>query len=187
MRALVQMLAISVLFAGLRLPAELPAASPVEAMATAEMLYMLTKFIQWPRHGGGEGLTSGQFVVGIVGRDPIESMLWQQLEGQLVAGRPIVLRQVRNMTELRKCRLVFIGASERKRVRQILETLAGSGALTIATIDDFGSSGGMIGLRRTAGKPELSINADQLRRAGLVASSKLLRLATIVRTEGESE
>ena len=187
MRVMVRMLAIIVLLAGLKLPAELPAPTPVEALATAEMLYMVTKFIQWPPQGSGEGRAAGQFLVGMMGQDPIGSTLRRQLEGQQVAGRPIVVREIRTMAELRDCQLVFIGASERKRVRRILETLEGSGALTIATIDDFGVWGGMIGLRPGGGKPELSINADQLRRAGLVASSKLLRLATIVRTEGELE
>ena len=84
MRVIVRLLAILVLVAGLT-PAELPPPSPVAALTTAEMLYLVTKFIQWPPQApaaqaavnpsgsgapGSGGPGSGQFLLGIMGNDP---------------------------------------------------------------------------------------------------------------------
>src|SRR5258708_13447081 len=150
MRVIVRLLAILVLVAGITL-AELPPPSPVAALTTAEMLYLVTKFIQWPPQGpaaqaavnpsgsgapgsggpGSGGPGSGQFLLGIMGNDPDGSLLRQQLDGQPVRGRPIVLPQIQSIAELRECQVVFIAASERTRLRQIFKSLRGFCSLTI--------------------------------------------------------
>src|SRR5258707_4399653 len=126
MRVIVRLLAILVLVTGLT-PAELPPPSPVAALTTAEMLYLVTKFIQWPPQApaaqaavnpsGSGGPGSGQFLLGIMGNDPDGSLLRQQLDGQPARRRPIVLRHIQNIAELRECQVVFIAASARTRLR----------------------------------------------------------------------
>ena len=157
----------------------------VVPLTPAEILYQVTKFIHWPVPPDSDA--TPYFVVGILGHDTIAPVLGRQLQGRQVAGRPMVLRRVEHPAELRKCQIVFIGASERGRLRQILDALDGSGTLTVAAMDGFSDAGGMIGLPPDPTRPRFSINRLQMQRAGLAASSRLLRMATIVRGEGGAE
>ncbi|HTE12268.1 MAG TPA: YfiR family protein, partial [Chitinophagaceae bacterium] len=57
--------------------------------------------------------------------------------------------------------------------------LKGRNILTVSEAPDFSKEGGMIRFFTTENKIKLQINPDASREAGLVISSKLLRLAAI--------
>lgn len=58
--------------------------------------------------------------------------------------------------------------------------------LTIGESPGFAQRGGMIELKRNAGRVELLINNSELQRAGFSASSRLMSLATVITTGVEA-
>lgn len=155
---------------------------PTYPISPAEILYQITKFIQWPTLPA-----DGPFRVAIIGRDPLEAQLRAEIDGRPVGGLPILIRKPNSATELERCRIVFIGASEQSRLRAILDTVRAPGTLTVSSIDGFASAGGMITILPGPGRPRFVINPSQIRKAGLIASSRLLRLSANVRSAWDTE
>ena len=96
----------------------------------------------------------------------------------------MVIRRYRAEDNLRGIHILFIGALERKRLPQILASLRGSSALTVAEMDHFLEAGGMIQFKFENGRIRFAVNLDAADRARLQVSSKLLRVAQYVEANG---
>jgi hypothetical protein len=75
------------------------------------------------------------------------------------------------------CHLLFISASERKRMAVIVERLRTSGVLTVSEDEGFGAVGGMIELVTQSDRVGFNIYPGALERVGLHASARLIELA----------
>ena len=80
--------------------------------------------------------------------------------------------------------MLFISASERKRLPAILAALTTSSVLTVADMDNFVESGGMIQFVMEEKRVRFVIDVGASSKARLKVSSKLLSLARAV-TGGE--
>jgi hypothetical protein len=76
--------------------------------------------------------------------------------------------------------MVFISASEKGNLPQILEMLAGSSACTVGDTRGFAQQGIMVNFIIEQEKIRFEINTESARRAKLTISSKLLRLAKTI-------
>ena len=158
--------------------------APLEYQVKAAFLYNFARFVEWPAGQPGEG--GGPIVACVFGKDPFGATLDQTLEGKTVNGRAIVARRATGLAELKRCQIVFISASEKKRMAEILQSLASGGVLTVGETDHFGEHGGMVNFTREQNKVHLEINPEAAARAGLRISSQLLKLARVVRDEVEA-
>ena len=97
------------------------------------------------------------------------------------------LHRLAKTKALGKCHLLFVSASENKRLATILKILRGMPVLAIGDMPNFAHSGGIINLITVRNKVRFEINVNAAKRAHLKFSSKLLRLAEIVRSrDGEA-
>ncbi|HWX42191.1 MAG TPA: YfiR family protein, partial [Blastocatellia bacterium] len=103
--------------------------------------------------------------------------------GKNVNGHPIAVKRLRWGQDLRQCHILFISASEARRLPQILESLRGASVLTVADMERFDQQGGIVRFLIEEGKVRFEINVDAADKAGLRISSKLLALAKIVRAQ----
>ena len=85
--------------------------------------------------------------------------------------------------DLRGANILFISASERKKLPMILSSLRGSSVLTVADIAEFTRSGRDDSFLNENDRVRFAINVDATSRARLKMSSKLLSLAKVVRRE----
>jgi hypothetical protein len=76
--------------------------------------------------------------------------------------------------------MVFVGSSERQRLKAILDGAKEGDVLTIADSESFGHLGIMINFYIEENKVRFEINLDAVRRTGLKITSKLLRLARVI-------
>jgi hypothetical protein len=163
----------------LHLPAGLWAQgdAAVEYQVKAAFLYNFTKFVEWP----ADPQPQGPFRLCVVGSDPFGGSLEAIVRGETVAGRPLVVDRVDNdgqpLEKVRSCHVLFISRSERERLRQILDTVAGGAVLTVSDIPGFLDAGGQIELVLVGTKVRFAIEPAAAARSGLKISSKLLRLA----------
>ena len=77
--------------------------------------------------------------------------------------------------------LLFIGSSDRQRVNRLLAGVRDRPVLTIAELPGFTDFGGIINLYRADDRLRFEVNLGAAKRAGLAISSRLLRLARIVK------
>ncbi len=155
-------------------------ALPTDYEVKAAFLYNFTKFVRWPE----ESLAGPRFVVAIVGDDPFGEVIDRAFLGKTVLGRPVEIRRTRVLRDAAAAQMVFIGASERTRLPEILAVLKGESVLTVGDMDRFADGGGMVGFRMKDATVRFELNLRELRQARLEMSSQIIRLAQRVIADG---
>jgi hypothetical protein len=143
------------------------------------MLYNFTKFVAWP--DSALGASGVPVIVGILEDDGLFPVLEAALRNKAVYGHPIVVRRLDTSAAARSCAVLFVGASNRKEISRIVESVGRSPVLTIGELVQFSRLGGVVAFIRDGNRIRFEINLDAADRAGLQVSSKLLRLATVWR------
>ena len=154
-----------------------------EYQVKAAYLFNFLKFVEFPGESFADPLAP--MVIGVVGEDPFGSALPQVVMGKTVEGRDLVIHVYRAGDELRGAHILFISASEKKRLPAILSGLRGSSVLTVSDEPGFLDAGGMIQFLNENGRVRFAINTDATSRANLKMSSKLLSLARPVAGNGK--
>jgi YfiR/HmsC-like len=144
----------------------------------AAFLYNFITFITWPAEAFSTA--DSPYVIGVLGDDPFGSVLDDIVRGDRIKGRPLVVRRVKRIEDAQHCHILFVSASEAGGVKDILRRLKGRPVLTVGDLPRFAEIGGAIGFT-TEARVGLVVNPAALRDANLVVSSKLLRLAELVR------
>ena len=155
---------------------------PTEYQVKAAYLFNFLKFVEWPDDPSAD--LHGKWVIGIVGENPFGDELTQAVSGKVVQGRSLQVRRFTSTEDLRACHILFISASERKRLPSIFSALGSSSVLTVADMENFNASGGMIQFVMEDGSVRFAVNVSTTTRARLKVSSKLLSLARAVTGNG---
>jgi hypothetical protein len=146
-----------------------------EYRVKAAFLYNFARFVTWP------AMPAGRFTLCVLGSDPLGTHINTLLD-KSVHNRPLDVLHLDSPARLDQCQLVFIGNSYKHRLHKLMPMLREQPVLTVSDIDDFIASGGMIGLRLIDNKVRFEINTGAASVAGLSISSKLLALATSIRS-----
>ncbi|GIX31592.1 MAG: hypothetical protein KatS3mg124_2064 [Porticoccaceae bacterium] len=144
----------------------------------AAFVYHLAKLIHWP----AEARSTKAFRACLYRRDFLGGAL-TELQGRPVAGRPLTVEVIAAPEDAAGCRLVLVAGAD-------LATWRGAGGagarhrLVVADLTEApaGESDGAaaVALVRRGDRLGLVINRRALARAGLTASSELLKLAHLV-------
>jgi YfiR/HmsC-like len=154
-------------------------AGPVsEYQVKAVFLFNFSQFVSWP--AAAFASTDSPMVIGVLGEDPFGGQLDSVVAGEHAAGRPLLVRRYRDVSEVKDCQILFIGRSETAQLRAIVEALRGRSILTVSDIDGASGSGVMIDLFLDSGHVRMRINVEAARASGLTLSSQLLEPAQIV-------
>jgi len=145
----------------------------------AAYLYNFINYIDWPPDALPP--VGGTISIGIVGVNPFGDAI-TPLNGKQIKGRTIAVLVDPTPKELEQCQIIFICASEKTRLPEILGKLKDTKALTVGDSKGFASQGGIINFFSEHNKVRFEINPDAARRTGLTISSELLKLATLVKS-----
>ncbi len=178
-RGLLSPLVLAVSLGGMG-AAALPAPAANEYEVKAAVLYNLGKFVDWPSEW-----TNGPLCIGIVGQDPFGQALDEVARGKPINGREVVIKRFKPGEDFIGCHIVFIGSSEKSRLRSILSRFGTRPVLTVGDMPGFCDEGGIVSLELVDNKVRLTINRDVAEKARLHLSSKLLSLARSVRNGGQ--
>ena len=151
------------------------AVAPTEYQLKAVFLLNFARYVQWP----AETLPEGEPIdICVLGRNPFGSYL-AELESRQAQGRAVRTRPIGSVDDAGSCEVIFIAASEERRMTLVLRDLAAmsTSALTVSDIDGFVDAGGGIGLVTEDDRVRFDINRDTLRRVHLDVSAQLLKLA----------
>ena len=94
-----------------------------------------------------------------------------------------MVRRGKRLRELGGCEILFISASERGRLPEILDELRTAPVLTVGESENFAARGGGVQFTLEDNHVHFFINVDATERAGLKVSSKLLSLAHVVHAD----
>jgi YfiR/HmsC-like len=165
-------------------PPSLSQATSGEGQVKAAFLYNFAQFIQWPSQAFAERDTP--FTICATG-DPFEGVLEKTVEGKRLNGRRMVVRRMTPTDNMQGCHLVYIGRLESRRTTEVIKAtdhiFAAEGVpiLTVGDSEDFINAGGMIRFTEIGDRVRFEINPEAAERVSLRLSSRLLRLADVVR------
>jgi len=156
-----------------------------EGHVKAAFLYKLTLYVEWPEQAFDT--PDDPVVIAVVGDDPFAAILEETVEGKAVHGRTFKVRRYAWPSDvLPPSHIVFIGpAYGGERLVEAARTVRAQVpyALVAADARDGSRRGATLFFTSGENKVGFSINVDQASRAGITISSKLLRIAEIIREE----
>ncbi len=152
-----------------------------EYQVKAAFLYNFAKFVEWPP--GTFANPTDPIGICIAGGDPFGSTLDTMVQGKKIGERVFAVRRIADTQQPKGCQILFIGSTEWKRIRSLLEALKGAAILTVGETDDFTAEGGMIAFQIAGPRVRIQIDLETAERSRLKISSKLLSLAEIVKRQ----
>jgi hypothetical protein len=153
-----------------------------ESQVKAAFLFNFGQFITWPPASCPS--TDAPFVIGVLGTDRIGAALAAVTRGATLQGRRVAVERYERVEDVGSCQILFVSASETERLDEVLAALEGKNVLTVGETADFAQRNGVIALVLVDNRMRMEINAGAASAANLSISSKLLRLADIVRSDG---
>lgn len=145
----------------------------------AAFIHNIAKFVEWPAApDGGAALT-----LCILGENPFRSTI-RILKDKQIGGMNWKILSANSQTNLKKCRALFIAASESGNLSSILERIGNGSVLTLGDTDGYAERGVMVNFYIADNKVRFEINPEAARHAGLKISSQVLKLARIIQPKG---
>ncbi|HYG02704.1 MAG TPA: YfiR family protein [Chryseosolibacter sp.] len=150
--------------------------TPYEYQVKAVFIYNFLHFVEWPPESLGE--PGDPFIVAVVGDNVFGTSLAEVLKDETIKGHPVILKHGANIEEVGKSHMLFLSPSYVETNAKDIQKLSGEPVLTVSDSEDF-MDYGVVRFFKQNEKIKLEINQEAATNAGLVISSKLLRLADI--------
>jgi hypothetical protein len=162
-----------------------------EYQVKAAFLYNFIKFVDWPEESSD---SNKPIIIGIIGNDPFGSA-FDPIKDKPVKERKVIVKWFKGLDELekssqmdksgkhpqieaiRECNLLFICHSEKEKLKETLDLLKDRSILTVADMQGFLESGGIVNFVIEENKVGFEINLVAAEHAKLEIRSQLLRLA----------
>jgi YfiR/HmsC-like len=155
--------------------------APTEYQVKAAFLLNFARFVEWPPRAFASA--TSPLGVCVLGEDPFGEALDRAVLGKTLSDRTLMVRRGKKLQELDGCEILFISASERGRLPEILGELRNAPVLTVGDSEEFAARGGGVQFTLEDNHVHFMVNVDATERAGLKVSSKLLSLAHVVHDE----
>ena len=164
---------------GASLPVQAQISSAEECKLKLAFLYNFAKFVDWPTDSFPS--PHSELNICVVGRDPFDNDLEQQVSERSVNGHHYVTHRVRASDDLNACHIIFLPASSDNSLPVVLRQVEGSPAITVGESAGFASRGGTVNFVMEGTRLRFEVNLSASQRARSRISSRLLALARIVR------
>ncbi len=138
-------------------------------------LYSFTRYVQWP-----DELNNGDFDILVLGDSPITPELKKMADAKKVGDRAIKIYSIKNISEIRKCNILFIPADKSKQLADILSKVGSNSILVVTEQEGLGVKGSAINFINKEGKLAFEMNHAALNKQRLKVSTELTRLAIVI-------
>jgi hypothetical protein len=142
----------------------------------AGVLYHIIEYVEWPNDSLPTNPPAIQ--IGLLGQIPFAEAI-EVLEGKTIQGRKLVVKRLAGANESAACHVLFIGASEKPRIPEIVAGIKNQPILTVSEVDGFAEQGGMVNLVAGQNRIVMEINREAAGQARLSMSAQLLKLAKV--------
>lgn len=147
-----------------------------EYAVKAAYLLNFARFVTWPQ--GAFVDPQAPLTICILGTDPFGAVLDGMLAGEAIEGRKLAARRIATLGEAQACHILFVAAGGDDAA--VVTEVGERPVFTVGDGEAFALAGGMVGFRIDQSTVRFTVNPEALRRAGLVMSSQVMRLARIV-------
>jgi hypothetical protein len=145
----------------------------------AAFVFNFMQFTEWP--AGTFESADSPIVVGFVGESAMADAFRSAAMSKTVNGRAVLVKQIRSTGDASGCEVIVIPGAGGVDHLNKLGSAASGAVLTIGDAEGFSEAGGVMQFYLEDGKERFEVNTAAAERAHLQISSKLLKLARIVR------
>ena len=152
-----------------------------EYLIKAGFIYNFAKFVEWPSATFAQ--PDSPIVIGVLGTDPFGNVLDRIVEDKKIGPRGFVVKRYKwgkDLKDLKDCKILFVSASERAHIDEVLQSVKGLPILTVGETPGFAERGGVIRFTLEDNRVRFEVNVDAAHQADLNISSRLLTLAKII-------
>jgi preprotein translocase subunit Sec61beta len=144
------------------------------------MIVNFLQFVEWPPDARpAEG---APIVVAVVGAgNPLGRALEQIVANKTIAGHAVKVLYLNAGASAEGCHLLFVPREQDNDFSRMSQRISGQPILTVGETDAFTRAGGIIRFYTEDNKVRFQINPEAAEKVNLKISSKLLKLAKIVR------
>jgi hypothetical protein len=144
----------------------------------AAVLYRAARFIEWPASSFAG--SRSPFVICVVGTASVLEA-FEAIRSKQIHARSIAIRQVTgDMLDVRQCHIAYFPTGSDADIDYALGKSEGLPLLTVGDAESFVHRGGMIALITRDQRIHFTVNVAATKRGGLIVSSQLLQLATVI-------
>ena len=150
-----------------------------EDQIKAAFLFNFARYVEWP----DEAFASGSAPVRIcmAGAGDFASIVSQAVGGKSVGERAVDVVSDMSLDDAGGCHILYVGEGLAAGAGAVASSVSGGHVFTVADREGFAASGGIANFIRADNKIRFEINPSAAKQAGLKISSRLLRLATVVK------
>ena len=142
----------------------------------ANIIYRLTKYIDWP-----DDKKSGDFVIGIIGDSPLYGGIKSLTDNKTVGNQKIVIKILSSSASFYNCQLLFINDDESRNIKRIASATAGTSTLLLSKSNVLAHKGSCINFIIVDEHLKLEINKNNIEQRHLGIASELLALGITVK------
>ncbi len=147
-------------------------------LVKAAYLVNFAKYVSWP--SGTFDDTNAPVRIGILGRDPFGVEFDRILGNRPPHLRRIEIHRADDLASLLNCHILYLGASEKDRVGNVLAALGTRPVVTVGEDRDFLDQGGMIRFLIHRQAVLFDVHLDHTARAGIEVNVRMLETANRV-------
>lgn len=162
-----------ILFSYLNLTAQISEGVKYENVMAVYM-FNFTKFLEWT------GTDQEYFYITVLGKSKITEPLRKIAEKENVSGKKIIVGEIKDIGQLKKCNMLFIASDDMDVIPAIIKKTAENQLLTISNAKGFAEKGVCINFIVADEKMKFEINRRAIEKTGVVINSRLLSLAVKV-------
>jgi hypothetical protein len=144
----------------------------------AAFLYRFGTYVEWPViKAAGDPIT-----IAVLGAPSVAMLLSDYVPGRNIQGRPVEVRSITRIEDVRDAELLFIGREHSAMLSELVEALGKQPVLVVADAPDGLQHGAMVNFQLVDQRVRFEISQRNAKAAGLVLSSRLLSAAIRVET-----
>lgn len=145
----------------------------------AAALNQIVHFTRWPVGTFTEA--DSPLVIGIYGQDPFGNLIDELVRDEIASGHPVKVARCFTPEAAAACHVVYVAEAGLRSSDRLVHYLADRNILTVSGDEAFVEHGGIISLSVRNNRIRILVNLEAAKRANVTLSSKLLRLAEIVK------
>lgn len=135
-------------------------------------IYQFTKYIEWSSE-----MQSGDFVIGVLGDDPIIAELTTIAQAKKVVSQPIVVKKFDAPGDISKCQIVYIPSANSGLFSNVKSKIGKASTLIITDKPGMAQDGAGINFIESEGKVQFELNKNYFSAHSLKLSNQLVNLA----------
>jgi hypothetical protein len=141
------------------------------------IIFKICKYTQWPQSPD----KNKPFSISILGKTTPGKEIkipWEKIDN-----RRVIIRKIRNLSEIGGSEVLFIASSEAFRIDSILDYIGNKPVLTVGDTREFGEKGVIINLYIHNDSVGFEINYEASKKAALQINSQLCTIGRLIRTK----